>query len=424
MSYVSFPSISSSPWKSLDCIFGLAKPEPYLSFSLHFYLCEIKEKISKCGEDWDIYKKYTNPYEYIHGNSHKPGVCKYRPISRAYFKMLEILDTFNIIGNNQWSKNRTNLPIKMFGLAEGPGGFIEAVCNYRSNSGMNIKDMYYGMTIEDAANDDVPGWRKTRVFLKNNENVILEKGADGTGNILKIENFRHVVSKYRNSMDIITGDGGFDFSSDFNSQEIVIHDLLFAQVAYAVCLQRQGGSFILKIFDCFYKPTADIIYILSSFYDRVYIIKPNTSRYANSEKYIVCVGFKYSSSVNYYGIFEKALEKMINRPPNTFITGFLKQTHIPLFVYNKIEECNSIIGQTQIENIYNTLSLIENKYRAEKIDSYMKNHIQKCVNWCIRHRLEYNPQTILEEPVNIFMRNKPKEVVLANAAVSESELSK
>jgi hypothetical protein len=102
----------------------------------------------------------------------------------------------------------------------------------------------------------------------------------------------------------------------------------------------------------------------------------------------------------------------------------LKQTHIPLFLYNKIEECNSIIGQTQIENIYNTLSLIENKYRAEKIDSYIKNHIQKCVNWCIRHRLEYNPQTILEEPVNIFMRNKPKEVVLANAAVSESELSK
>ena len=103
---------------------------------------------------------------------------------------------------------------------------------------------------------------------------------------------------------------------------------------------------------------------------------------------------------------------MVNRPPDTFITGFLKQTPIPLFLNNKIEECNSIIGQTQIENIYNTLSLIENKYRTEKIASYMKNHIQKCVNWCIRHRLEYT-QTTLEEPVNIFMRNKPKEVAAA-----------
>ena len=210
-------------------------------------------------------------------------------------------------------------------------------------------------------------------------------------------------------MDIITGDGGFDFSADFNSQEIIIHELLFAQVAYAVCLQRQGGSFVLKMFDCFYKPTADIIYILSSFYEKVYIIKPNTSRCANSEKYIVCVGFKYSSSASYCGIFEKTLEKIVNRPPNTFITGFLKQTHIPLFLNNKIEECNAIIGQTQIENIYNTMSLIENKYRTEKIDAYVKNHMQKCVNWCIRHRLEYIQPT-LEEPVNIFMRNKPKEV--------------
>ena len=61
MSYVSFPSISSSPWKSLDCLIGTTKPDPYLSFSLHSYLCKIKEKISDCGDDWDTYKKYTNP---------------------------------------------------------------------------------------------------------------------------------------------------------------------------------------------------------------------------------------------------------------------------------------------------------------------------------------------------------------------------
>lgn len=407
MSYISLPSISNSPWKAADCIINNTKPEPYLSFSLHSYLCDIKEKISKCGDDWDVYKKYTNPYEYIHGNSHKPSVCKYRPISRAYFKMLEILDTFNILcGNSQWSKSKTS--IKMFGIAEGPGGFIEAVCNYRNQHKMNMDDVYYGMTIEDASNDEVPGWRKTRAFLRNNENVIIEKGADGTGNILNMENFKYVVSKHRNSMDIITGDGGFDFSADFNSQEINIHELLFAQVAYAVCMQRQGGSFILKMFDCFYKPTADIIYILSSFYDRVHIIKPNTSRYANSEKYIVCIGFKYSNLNGYYNIFEQTLEKIVNRPPNTFITGFLKQTHIPLFLYSKIEECNSIIGQTQIENIYNTLALIDNKYRSEKIEAHVKIHLQKCINWCIKHKLEYNMQPALDEPVNIFMRNKQK----------------
>lgn len=380
-----------------------------MSFSMHSYLCEIKEKISEYGNEWDIYKKYTNPYENIYGGSHKLSICKYKPISRAYFKMLEIIDTFNLFGtHNNWIKSKASQPaIKMFGIAEGPGGFIEAVVNCRKqvvvkSNRANEQDMFYGMTIEDSTNDEVPGWRKTRNFLKNNDNVFLEKGADGTGNILSMANFRHVVGKYRNSMDIITGDGGFDFSADFNSQETSINELLFAQVAYAVCMQKLGGSFVLKMFDCFYKPTADILYILSSFYDKVHIIKPNTSRYANSEKYVVCVGFRFSNSAPYHSIFEKALEKMLSKDPSAFISGFLKQSHIPLFLYSKIEESNSIIGQTQIENIYNTLSLIDNRNRSDKIDYYMRNHEQKCINWCIKHGLEYNAPS--QEGANIFIR--------------------
>ena len=40
-------------------------------------------------------------------------------------------------------------------------------------------------------------------------------------------------------MDFITGDGGFDFSIDFNKQEISISKLLFAQVIYAIVLQKK-----------------------------------------------------------------------------------------------------------------------------------------------------------------------------------------
>ena len=408
MTYISLPHISNCPWKSVDCCLVQSKPEPYMSFSIYSYLSEIKEQISKYGNDWDTYKKFTNPYENIYGGTNKISICKYRPISRAYFKMLEIIDTFNLMGSkNNWTKSKSSTPIKMFGIAEGPGGFIEAVLNHRKSVRGNEQDAFYGMTIEDSTNDEVPGWRKTRNFLRNNENVVLEKGADGTGNILSMDNFRNVTCKYRNSMDIITGDGGFDFSADFNNQELSIHELLFAQVAYAVCMQKFGGSFVLKMFDCFFKPTADIIYILSSFYDKVHIIKPNTSRYANSEKYIVCIGFRFSNSTPYYGIFEKALEKMLSRDPaKTFISGFLKQSHIPLFLYSKIEECNAIIGQTQIENIHNTLLLIDNKQRADKIEYYMRNHTHKCVNWCIKHGLEYVQQHQHSDEANSFIWKK------------------
>ena len=47
------------------------KPLPYMSYSFNHYLTEIKDKIEKLGDDWNTYKKYTNPYENIHTNSHK-----------------------------------------------------------------------------------------------------------------------------------------------------------------------------------------------------------------------------------------------------------------------------------------------------------------------------------------------------------------
>ena len=58
----------------------------------------IKEKINEHSKDWDIYKKYTNPYEYIHSiiPNRKKSISKHKPLSRSYFKMIEILAIFDL----------------------------------------------------------------------------------------------------------------------------------------------------------------------------------------------------------------------------------------------------------------------------------------------------------------------------------------
>ena len=116
-------------------------------------------------------------------------------------------------------------------------------------------------------NDDesTPGWKKSQKFLKNNKNVFIETGADKTGDILVPCNYKFCSDKYLNKFDIITADGGFDFSIDFNNQETISNKLILAQIIYALTLQKQGGSFILKIFDMFSKSTQDYIYLLSLF---------------------------------------------------------------------------------------------------------------------------------------------------------------
>jgi 23S rRNA U2552 (ribose-2'-O)-methylase RlmE/FtsJ len=384
-------------------------PGPIISQSLSYYLYDIKERIDSYEREWDIFKRYTNPYEYIHTtipscitkneDPAKPtylflnngmsvyipkykSVSKYKPLSRSYFKMIEITNFFRLLDTVP------SYAMRSFHLAEGPGGFIEALVKMRESP----KDQYIGMTIlDDVADPNIPAWKKSERFLKENPNVEIETGQDGTGDILSLANFDYCVEKYASSMDIITGDGGFDFSSDFNNQEIQISRLLFAQVAFALGMQKRGGSFILKIFDCFMQHSIDILAILSSFYEKVYITKPQTSRYANSEKYVVCKGFLYdNSNASFMPYIRDTFIKMTGNKDTAAceyrICRFLK---VPLNMYfvSRIEELNAIFGQQQIENIYNTISLIESKNKGEKINTLVKANIEKCIYWCAKHNI-------------------------------------
>ena len=379
MLYILLPNLHILISKYIDCVSDDNCPsEPVISHSLSKYLYEIKNKITTYGREWDIYKKYTNPYEYI--NSIVPNkskcVSKYKPLSRSYFKMVEIIASFDLCDGFE--------VLNSFHLAEGPGGFIEALVNVRNNA----RDSYIGITLLDDVNDNnIPAWKKSDFFLKTNTNVHIENGKTGTGDILSIENFDYCLSKYGSSMDIITADGGFDFSGDFNNQENHIAKLLFAQACYAICQQKKGGHFVLKIFDCFMEHTIDVLYILSAFYKNVYITKPNTSRYANSEKYVVCKNFLFSNVAAFTPNLRDCLINTISS--KTHIRRFLTCPISSCYI-NKIDEYNAIVGQQQIEHIQHTIALMDSKYNSDKIESLIKTNIQKCSNWCVTHDVPYN----------------------------------
>jgi 23S rRNA U2552 (ribose-2'-O)-methylase RlmE/FtsJ len=406
MTYYLVPKTTFLITKHIDCVIKEDPPNIIISNSLASYLYNLKEKIDMYEKEWDVYKKYTNPYEYIHSviPYKKKCVSKHKPLSRSFFKMIEIVNTFNL--------NTFTRPIKCFHLAEGPGGFIEALLGLRNCK----EDVYIGMTILDEINDsNIPAWKKSEYFLKTNENVFIEAGADNTGNILSVENFTYCKENYGNYMDFITGDGGFDFSFDFNNQEISISKLLFAQICYALVMQKKGGTFVLKMFDCFMEHSVDLLYILAAFYDKVYITKPQTSRYANSEKYIVCKDFLFDSSESYYPNLLKAFEKMMTMEESHQIHRFLT---IPISYYFliKLEEYNAIFGQQQLENIHYTLSLIENNYKQDKINMLVKANIQKCLQWCSKNKIESN---VFIPVTNAFSSREPSTALMGSKQIED-----
>ena len=345
----------------------------YINQSLRGYLHEVKMEIDKHVKPWDKYKKYTNNYEFINTSvcfkDKNITVCTYTPISRSFYKMIEMLNHFNF-------SFPTNM--RSFHLAEGPGGFIEALSHKRQNK----NDIYYGMTLM-SDNDDVPRWRKAKAFLNEHKNVKLIYGPKNDGNLYMKHNLTFIQNTFAHSIDFITADGGFDYSSDFNAQEESSINLIVSEVIYAMILQKKGGSFILKVFDCFTNVMVDIIFVLCYLYDEVHFMKPFTSRTANSEKYIVCKNFRMVANL------DKIIAKFVKYFHNVEKYQLMNILAQPCSDYFKIklEEINFIFGQQQVENISYTLNLISDSANDDKLDKIRLQNITKCIKWCKKHNM-------------------------------------
>lgn len=396
MSYFALPTICNDNKLKDNISYEKALPEDIksnINKTLSSYLIQAKNQIDSKQGEWDKYKKFTNPYEYIHTTvpGTKNAVCKCKPLSRSFFKMIETVKTMRLMDILPKDSAKT------YHFAEGPGGFIEAIAYLRENE----KDKYYGMTLLDDSDTSVPGWKKSQQFLENNPNVIIEGGVTGDGDMLKAENLKECYQKHHNSCQLVTADGGFDFTNDFNHQEIMSLKLAYAQVAYALSCQQLGGAFVIKVFDTFTPASIDLLYILANAYEKVYFFKPNTSRSANSEKYIVCKNFRLvDSKYLVIAMFHVIQEFEGFEHPKRFLN-----CDIPYVFLNAIQEINAIFGQSQIECISQTLQLI-NSCSSVRIDNLKKTHISKCINWCQRFRVPYNKVNLTS---NIFLSSRSNE---------------
>ena len=331
---------------------------------------------------WDSAKKLSNLYELIYLPNKKfkyDSVSKYEPLSRAYFKLFEILVDFDLINNPKI--------LNIASLAEGPGGFIEATVNYRKRITKN-KDTINAITLY-STNKDIPGWNKSKNFLKKNPNVTISYGKDNTGDLYKVDNIKEYASLFNNDADFITADGGFDFSYNFNKQEQLSYRILFCEIITALSIQKIDGCFVCKFFDIYTDITQSLIYLLFTFYKEVYITKPNTSRAANSEKYIVCRGF--------IGIDTQYLKKLYILVDNFKYIYDNKMYINQLFDYDinpkfKIElnNINTIFFNKQINSIISTLSLIKQNNLNIEFNNTIKKQTILAYKWCKYYKISVN----------------------------------
>lgn len=132
--------------------------------------------------------------------------------SRAYFKLWEILE----LGVLKQHKNKA---MKIGCVAEGPGGFIHALIDYRERQHKGEecppKDNYNAITLKiDEHTRNAKDWNDPRAkhlfdtMRKFGCKIDLSYGSTGTGDLLKVENIEYFRDQVKGKCELVTGDGG------------------------------------------------------------------------------------------------------------------------------------------------------------------------------------------------------------------------
>lgn len=349
---------------------------------IHEFRGKISEYENKLNGDlnWEYFKKVINPYELVYTqkkySKFPESLCMFHPLSRSYFKMVEMLDLINFFGEVK------NESLRTAHVCEGPGGFIEALYDNAINNKKSIHSSY-AMTLR-SKQVNIPGWKRATHFLQKNRNIQIMYGEDDTGDILKPENQQYFIDSVKVKVNIFTGDGGFDFSCDYSKQEEMIFPLLIASVRIGFEVLKNGGVFILKIFDFYKKSTTDLIYFMSSYFKEWTLYKPATSRPCNPEHYFIGKGF--------VGYDEKTFD-ILRLWSNICLTTPIKTLYRAEYTdeFCKIMESfriNSFNSQTTyLKNIFHLIddSIISDN--SEIIKKYLNYNQITSYNWCKRFKV-------------------------------------
>lgn len=338
---------------------------------LSHYLQSYKNliEVQSIQKEWNFYKKRANNFELIFTNQYNTSnISKYQPCSRSYYKLLEILKDLNLLSNQTFMRTAH--------IAEGPGGFVECFQNLRGK--INKQDHSYVLTLRDGTKS-CPSWSD---FVTSKKNITICWGHDKTGNLYNVKN----IINFRNQVkyaSLVTADGGFDISQDYNNQELYTYRLIFCEIVCALSIQEKGGTFIVKMFDFFHQQTQTLLWLLCNLYKNVYITKPFTSRSANSEKYVICHQFK--------GISDSYLHKLLTavsimgKTDTSFYDVFSNYSPPTLF-----KDClqSYLVHnvQEQVKTIITTILLIKQSQLTKQNDKqFLEYQILNAIDWCKKY---------------------------------------
>lgn len=280
-------------------------------------------------------------------------------------------------------------------VCAGPGGFSEYVL-WRKN----WETKGFGFTLQ-SEND----FKLHEFFAGNPETFDAYYGCKGDGNVYDPENIEsltnYVLAQTQSGVHFMMSDGGFSVEGQENVQEILSKQLYLCQCIVALSIVRVNGHFVTKLFDLFTPFSVGLVYLMYKCFKEVTIIKPNTSRPANSERYLVCKWRKSNTDTIRNHLYEvnQAIFDNVNSSDDILQLVPVDVLQADEKFFNYIYDSNNTIGNNQVIGLMKIAAFCKDDTLSEPRQAELK---RQCLElWKIPNQMRKAPQ---KQPIDTMCK--------------------
>ena len=235
-------------------------------------------------------------------------------VTNAWLKMYEILNTLSIIHPEIFRGEK----MQTLSFAEAPGNFILAMNQFFATRHPSLDWKWLANTYRDPK-EGSQYLGDSYGLMSRFENQWLygpEKNGDITSSTNLASFEKSCLEKWGSKAHLVTSDVKFaPRDSNLSEQENENKPVQFGHLLGALMCLQKGGIMVLKEFTYFEASSVSYMYLASTFFEKLYIYKPSTSRPANSEVYVIGIGFLDNLTNDLKQTLLKLMDKI--RPQNT-----------------------------------------------------------------------------------------------------------
>ncbi len=299
------------------------------------------------------------------------------PISRAYYKLYEIIKVFQ-----KYIPKRLGMCIT---LGDAPGGWAQCLNLIHKNKIISVSltdkaQLALGMKKENLIVYDK--------WIVKNKDITIDNLHDGKGDLLNIDNIKYIIAKYRGRISLIGGDAAISYAEDQQkgiSKEVPHIKITMVQLVIGLGTLTKGGFITVKIYNRKTLATKQLFYMISRHFEHMFIYKPESSRISNTESFVIFSGFNGISSVQ-LNSYVALLNAVLTRKGyvRSFFNYTMNEQYLKLYKYH-----NLVFNDIRLYTHLLALELSQYNPKSMKYNM-VEEQINKCKDYFAINAIDKN----------------------------------